>query len=181
MVTSASTATIVRFPYINGLTNLADFLYATTDVAIWSTAETGIGITAACIATLRPLLRTFFSHKNLLSSTRGETGGWTNDGRSRAGYMRSKDPSGGGEELGLRSDIGKCAGVTTIIESQRDETERSGRGGKNSESQLQTPGRWDSESKLTDRSSEEYNTASPDPWGHGIRKTMVVNVDSKRT
>lgn len=95
--------------------------------------------------------------------------------------MRSRDPNGGGEELGLRSDIAKCAGVTTVIESQREENERSGRGRKNSDGQLQTPRRWDSESKLTDRSSEEYNATSPDPWGHGIRKTMVVDVDSKRT
>jgi len=32
---SASTATIVRFPYVSTLSNKADFLYATVDVAIW--------------------------------------------------------------------------------------------------------------------------------------------------
>ena len=40
--------------------NEADFLYATTDVAIWSCSETGLAITAACCATLRPLFRSWF-------------------------------------------------------------------------------------------------------------------------
>ncbi|KAI0480048.1 hypothetical protein GGR56DRAFT_686974 [Xylariaceae sp. FL0804] len=56
----ASSATIVRFPYIHTLTDIDDFLYSTTDVAIWSTVETGLGITAAGVATLRPLLKAWF-------------------------------------------------------------------------------------------------------------------------
>ncbi|PVH99552.1 hypothetical protein DM02DRAFT_672590 [Periconia macrospinosa] len=51
-----STATLVRMAYIHTLSNGPDFLYATTDVGIWSTVELGIGITACSIATLRPLL-----------------------------------------------------------------------------------------------------------------------------
>lgn len=35
------------------LTNLPD---TTTDIAIWSTVENGVGITAGCVATLRPLV-----------------------------------------------------------------------------------------------------------------------------
>ena len=54
----ASTATIIRLPYVHTLAS-QDFLYATIDVAIWSTAETGMGITASSLATLRPLFRTF--------------------------------------------------------------------------------------------------------------------------
>jgi hypothetical protein len=52
MCSLASTATIIRIPYLHGMSNLADFLYATSDVAIWSTVETGIGITAAAVSTL---------------------------------------------------------------------------------------------------------------------------------
>lgn len=52
-----STATIVRMFYIHTLMNGPDFLYATTNVAIWSTVEPGIGITASSIATLRPFVR----------------------------------------------------------------------------------------------------------------------------
>ncbi|KAF2110656.1 hypothetical protein BDV96DRAFT_615180 [Lophiotrema nucula] len=53
-----STGTVVRMKYIHTLTNGPDFLWATTDVAIWSTVEPGIGITATSMATLRPLLQT---------------------------------------------------------------------------------------------------------------------------
>ncbi|KAF2003626.1 hypothetical protein P154DRAFT_388815, partial [Amniculicola lignicola CBS 123094] len=53
-----STGTVVRMKYIHTLTNGSDFLWATTDVAVWSTVEPGIGITAASVATLRPLLQT---------------------------------------------------------------------------------------------------------------------------
>ncbi|UQC78929.1 uncharacterized protein CLUP02_04408 [Colletotrichum lupini] len=50
-----STATIVRAFYIPTLLDGEDFLYGTSNFAIWSTVEPGIGIVAASIATLRPL------------------------------------------------------------------------------------------------------------------------------
>ncbi|OAL05204.1 hypothetical protein IQ06DRAFT_66478 [Phaeosphaeriaceae sp. SRC1lsM3a] len=53
-----STGTIVRMKYVKNLTNGPEFLYVVIDVSIWSTVEPGIGITAASIATLRPLLQT---------------------------------------------------------------------------------------------------------------------------
>lgn len=66
--------------YIRSLLNGPDFLCkfmstcnappayrldATTDVAIWSTVEPGIGITAGSLATLRPLLQTILWHLGL--------------------------------------------------------------------------------------------------------------------
>ncbi|KAI1766394.1 hypothetical protein GGR53DRAFT_486613 [Hypoxylon sp. FL1150] len=53
----ASSATIVRIPYIWQLTQPGDFMYEFTDLAIWSTAEVGFGIVASSMATLRPLVR----------------------------------------------------------------------------------------------------------------------------
>ncbi|KAH7384401.1 hypothetical protein DE146DRAFT_636509 [Phaeosphaeria sp. MPI-PUGE-AT-0046c] len=53
-----STGTIVRMKYVKNLTNGPEFLHVVIDVSIWSTVEPGIGITAASIATLRPLLHT---------------------------------------------------------------------------------------------------------------------------
>ncbi|KXH49473.1 hypothetical protein CSIM01_03761 [Colletotrichum simmondsii] len=50
-----STATIVRAFYIPTLLDDEDFLYETSNFAIWSTVEPGIGIVAASIAMLRPL------------------------------------------------------------------------------------------------------------------------------
>lgn len=39
------------------LREVDDFLYATVDIAIWSTVEQGLAITAGSLATLRPLFK----------------------------------------------------------------------------------------------------------------------------
>ncbi|KAK3940935.1 hypothetical protein QBC46DRAFT_113282 [Diplogelasinospora grovesii] len=53
---TASAAVVARFAYLQNFRD-PDFLYATLDIAIWSTIEQGLAITAASLATLRPLLR----------------------------------------------------------------------------------------------------------------------------
>ncbi|KAL6703831.1 hypothetical protein ACN47E_009050 [Coniothyrium glycines] len=56
-----STATIIRLPYTRALEGYkGDFLYRTTDFAIWSTVEVGLGVAAGSIATLRPLMKQAF-------------------------------------------------------------------------------------------------------------------------
>lgn len=85
--------------YIHTLVDGPDFLYSTTDVAIWSTVEPGIGITAACIATLRPLVRDCLCHTGLGSPPRDRRGhtyslSSSNQKRKdRRGYRRSLSPS----------------------------------------------------------------------------------------
>ncbi|KAF2651520.1 hypothetical protein K491DRAFT_606738, partial [Lophiostoma macrostomum CBS 122681] len=50
----ASFAVIARMKYIPNFRS-PDFLWATLDIAIWSTVEQGLAITAGSLATLRPL------------------------------------------------------------------------------------------------------------------------------
>ncbi|KAK4542866.1 hypothetical protein LTR36_006055 [Oleoguttula mirabilis] len=69
----ASAATIVRMPYIHTFSQSflgrdGDFLYDTVGLAIWTTIEVGVGITAGCIATLRPLLQLALSKIGVSSS-----------------------------------------------------------------------------------------------------------------
>ncbi|KAJ3495580.1 hypothetical protein NLG97_g3292 [Lecanicillium saksenae] len=52
----ASIAVLVKVAYFKTFYD-PDFLYATTDIAIWSTIEMGLAITAASFSTLRPLAR----------------------------------------------------------------------------------------------------------------------------
>ncbi|KAL3457264.1 hypothetical protein BJX64DRAFT_280766 [Aspergillus heterothallicus] len=52
----ASAAVIVRIPFLESLKN-EDFLYSTSQVAIWSNIEASLGITAGSLAPLRPLSR----------------------------------------------------------------------------------------------------------------------------
>ncbi|KAL7928217.1 hypothetical protein V8C35DRAFT_318684 [Trichoderma chlorosporum] len=56
MACVASAAVVVRFAYVKDFKNV-DFLWATIDIAIWSTTEQGLAITAGSLATLRPLFR----------------------------------------------------------------------------------------------------------------------------
>ncbi|KAK8177359.1 integral membrane protein [Phyllosticta citrichinensis] len=98
-----STATLVRIPYIWSMTSERDFLYNTTDVAIWSSIEPGVGMTAACIATLRPLLQRILHRTGLSSHSRTHsshpfTPNWgsanqmgSKSHHSRPGYLRNPD------------------------------------------------------------------------------------------
>ncbi|KAF9873031.1 integral membrane protein [Colletotrichum karsti] len=52
----ASSAVVVRFAFLMNLRD-PDFLWATLDIAIWSSVEQGLAITAGSLATIRPLLK----------------------------------------------------------------------------------------------------------------------------
>jgi hypothetical protein len=153
-------------PYVPGLKDVADFLYATTDVAIWSISETGLGITASAAATLRPLFRTFLSRSRLFGgTTKSDTLPWP---ASRAGYLRSASHAHD-QEIGLRSDVGKNSGITTLVDGRSksadsDEARVAAKEGND----------WNtSQSKLTDGSSEDFGSTT---WaGPGIKKTTVIS------
>ncbi|KAI1869656.1 uncharacterized protein JN550_005637 [Neoarthrinium moseri] len=53
----ASTATIVRIRYLVYYSISEDYLYNIANIAIWSIVESGLGIVAGSMATLRPLLK----------------------------------------------------------------------------------------------------------------------------
>ena len=65
---SGSIASIVRFPYLYQLTETEDFLWANTDVALWSIVEVGMGVTASSLATMRPLFEAFLSQSRPTTS-----------------------------------------------------------------------------------------------------------------
>lgn len=90
----ASIATIVRIPFADGILDSPDFLYAFTDLAIWSTLEIGIALTASSLATLTPLFRKFKLFSSAYGTSRtGESG--ANPGQ-RPSYARTGGQSRGG-------------------------------------------------------------------------------------
>ncbi|EKG12308.1 hypothetical protein MPH_10613 [Macrophomina phaseolina MS6] len=121
-----STATIVRMPYIKGFKATHDFLYESTDIAIWSTIEPGIGMTAACIATLRPLLQHVLHRTGLSTPDKrsnypdgsygNQLGSTKNKNRSGNGYIRSNSYSHHLDSL--RPDT--ITGTATVIVSGGD-------------------------------------------------------------
>ncbi|KAF4548353.1 Hypothetical protein D9617_29g007300 [Elsinoe fawcettii] len=89
----AGIATVVRIPYLSTLNHYkGDFLFNTTEVAMLTTVEVGLGITAACAATFRPLVQRWMGSTNGATYvTSNHAGGLTN-GRS----VRLRDMENGG-------------------------------------------------------------------------------------
>jgi hypothetical protein len=61
LAASACICSMIRFQYVDGLTQIDDFFWNATNIAIWSTIECGASIIAGCLATLRPLLKRVFA------------------------------------------------------------------------------------------------------------------------
>ncbi|KAK5654747.1 hypothetical protein OQA88_7072 [Cercophora sp. LCS_1] len=68
----ASAGVVLRMPYLKFMGS-DDFLWETTPMAIWSTVECSLAITAGCLATLQPLVK-LVGEKLGIYSTRRETG-----------------------------------------------------------------------------------------------------------
>ncbi|KAK2007261.1 hypothetical protein LZ32DRAFT_632413 [Colletotrichum eremochloae] len=83
-----SIATIIRLVYIPTLLDGDDFLWSTTDLVLWSTVEPGIGITAASIATLRPLWRLMGSRSGSSPQTPRAVV-WRERFQAKPSYVRS--------------------------------------------------------------------------------------------
>ncbi|KAK3680211.1 hypothetical protein LTR78_000589 [Recurvomyces mirabilis] len=128
----ASTATIVRLPYISSLKESSlgwngDFLYDTVGVAIWTTVEVGLGVTAGNIATLWPLVQ-LIRAKFGVATTHTDTPMPT-----PAFGTRGKSPA---MELdGLKSG----QGVRTVISSKQYKSQSGWRSRNSSEEYLARP------------------------------------------
>ncbi|KAK2041882.1 integral membrane protein [Colletotrichum somersetense] len=83
-----SVATVVQSVYIPTLLDGDDFLWSTTDVALWSTVEVGIGIMAASIANLHPLWE-LISHRSGLSPRSPQSTAWRERFHAKPSYVRS--------------------------------------------------------------------------------------------
>ncbi|RAR01793.1 integral membrane protein [Stemphylium lycopersici] len=133
-----STGTVIRMGYLHTIVEGPDFLYATTDVALWSTVEPGIGITAGSIATFRPLVRHLMWHLGFANEPReGRTPRYypSNSERkrkNRRGHRRSLSPSDlvptdiegmpshivGPDEIDLEANVSPSKIVVTDMEER---------------------------------------------------------------
>ncbi|TGO24703.1 hypothetical protein BPAE_0096g00080 [Botrytis paeoniae] len=112
----ASVCTLTRIAYINDLLHTSDYLYSIADVIILSIVEAAVGLIASCLATLKPLIRSFldWSEKSI-----GSSGGLHTrmmDGMNR---RRTKMYD---TELNLRPDLAIVGFTTTVISSNGRES-----------------------------------------------------------
>jgi hypothetical protein len=65
---------IIRFTIFFNVTDLTyDGTFISADLAIWSMVEPGIYLVAACLPTLRPLVRKLFSEVRAVKSTKNSS------------------------------------------------------------------------------------------------------------
>lgn len=98
-------------------------LDATLDIAMWSTVEGGLGITAASLATLRPLFRLIAPHLGL--STRGPSVLQDSDQPEPRGLVGNSGGSRGRNEYGELFSLTTLkgpseAGTTIVCQSSSD-------------------------------------------------------------
>ncbi len=155
--------------------NAEDFLFSSTDVVIWSAVEAGLAITAANMATLRPLFNACLSRTKLWGTTtaRANPSGYGQSKKntafsSRKGYMCSGSRSKI-EEMGLSSMNEN--GSETMIESKYG-TYRSGHSRSTiSEEGHQHGCSWDIERQGNDEPIGEWPISPKD-----IRKTVRTEI-----
>lgn len=160
---SGSTATIIRLPYTGTLNGYkGNFLYRTVDFAIWTTVEVGIGITAGCIATLRPLTKTRWGSFGF-GSTRPSFGapwskGMHSRSKSRNGVGQwSNNPAAGAQPLDdMQPGVATKQVTTTTITGGRGESD---------------------EETFLDTDSDKSGRKG---WKHGISKNITTTVVEER-
>ncbi|KAI4849356.1 hypothetical protein E4T44_03400 [Aureobasidium sp. EXF-8845] len=128
-----SICSIVRLAYVDVIgVALQDLLVSAPNFAIVSIVELGLGITAACLATLRPLFAFWFdkARTNISSSRSGNRSGKSKTGGARSqGFDASKGISGSyvssGRNLGQHKDDGVVT-VTRELQIFSDRTSNAG-------------------------------------------------------
>ncbi|KAJ3534690.1 hypothetical protein NM208_g7436 [Fusarium decemcellulare] len=90
IILGASIATIIRFPYIAYYNQTEDYLYNVCNIALWSIFETGIGIVAGSLPSLRRLLKNWVNFDS-------------SNGQSSGPHMT---PYAGSNAIGVTSKIG---------------------------------------------------------------------------
>ncbi|KAI8625124.1 hypothetical protein F5Y19DRAFT_272758 [Xylariaceae sp. FL1651] len=96
----ASIATLIRLKFLADLTDAADILHAGTDAMIWTLIEPGIAISAASLATIRPLLRRW-KIKGFTNSERSRGTGLTNQDHGSRVRRANRMPGFGSQDLTL--------------------------------------------------------------------------------
>ncbi|KAM0314637.1 hypothetical protein ACHAO8_004471 [Botrytis cinerea] len=109
----ASVATIVRVKYFPNYAKSIDYLYGVAPIVWWSTIEIGLGIIAACLSALRPLLR-FALGNSSYGPSDDKPSPPTIGTPNRKGYMKARAIKLRNIEDGLASTMVTGAGNDTV-------------------------------------------------------------------
>ncbi|KAI1814690.1 hypothetical protein GGS20DRAFT_398939 [Poronia punctata] len=110
----ASVATLIRLKFLADLTDVSDILHAGTDAMIWTLIEPGVAISAASLATIRPLLRSW------------RIGGFTDSERSHGTGLNGQDNTKNQGSRGGRANSkvpGFDSGDVTLLDIEQGEVD----------------------------------------------------------
>ncbi|KAJ4357852.1 uncharacterized protein N0V89_002428 [Didymosphaeria variabile] len=107
----ASIATMIRVKFLFQYQNRDDFLYNLAPIAYYSNFEIALGIAAACIATLRPLLR-------YLPCLSGEMAHCESEGRPYNSYKMRHMGKSRGDQAEQQGDMNRIDSQATMLSQQ---------------------------------------------------------------
>lgn len=109
----ASIATVARIPYARDILGNPDYLYNFTNIAIWSTIEIGMALTASSLATLKPLFRKL----NIFDSEHRKSafiGAYSQDFHCQGLDNASGNRNSNHPAMAIREDEGSAPGTNGI-------------------------------------------------------------------
>ncbi|ROW01310.1 hypothetical protein VMCG_05937 [Cytospora schulzeri] len=130
----ASSAVIVRLAYVERFRN-PEFLYATVDIAIWSTVEAGLAVSAGSLACVRPLFKILMQRIGWNSEAyyhpsiplHGGAGG----GASGGGGLHGASATIGGSKRTRQTDRSDTFNMASLFSRSDDIDDEDGSGGDN--------------------------------------------------
>ncbi|KAF5005915.1 hypothetical protein FDECE_7673 [Fusarium decemcellulare] len=155
----ASSAVIARFPFLPKFRE-PDFLWNTLDIAIWSTIEQGLAITAGSLATLRPLIK-------LAAFRMGFTSKAISRGPSDYGFSSPRTPMPGGDPYfsGRQGYSLSSVGRDNVIEGKRnDKQEDKPLPNPRSPGEFRVVIKREINVTSIERNESEEELRSPQPW-----------------
>lgn len=190
----ASTATIVRIVYIRQLQLKSDYSWFGINLVKWSMVEPAIGITAAAIATLRPLFINFLSmarkHNPASPPSTSTVTSYTKDTRPSGDSRKALTSRGsaGSSSYGYSNEFAEMLGlstygVTTTVSAGKVETRGERRRRERMEREQEKGRRMigDAESQSELRHIEGGSKSEEDAggygWDVGIKATTTVVID----
>ncbi|KAJ5960944.1 uncharacterized protein N7479_008094 [Penicillium vulpinum] len=112
----ASVAVICRIPFLRFYAD-ENFLYTTYQIAIWSIIETGLGIIAGSLVTLRPLFRWLLDENSTLNHKSSREGKYC--GPYRLSSLKSEPTKGSQNTKYWRPDVDPDDNKTVIVVSSQ--------------------------------------------------------------
>ena len=163
-------ATLIRLPFLHTITDSADFLFATTEIAIWSTVELGIGITASTMPTLRPLMSSFFERSRILTANNKRFGSSGSKSTDSTAFQNDSGRTNNKFDIGMAKTRGATVVTKVHVPGDDEEMDIGSHYGRPESSNT-----WDDGASAVEIDSYESN--SHRGWNVKVSKSVVQTHD----